>query len=84
MEILKWVALVFVAGIIGQLGKSLTLRIIDSRRRRRERNNEEVAAQPLIADEPAQIQQDMGKEERKARKKEAKADLKRRKKEERG
>ncbi len=84
LEILKWVALVFVAGVIGQLGKSLTLRIIDSRRRRREGKNAETKMVESPAAAPSRNDAAMGKEERKARKKEAKSDLKRRKKEEPG
>ncbi|MBD3334385.1 MAG: hypothetical protein GF355_02615 [Candidatus Eisenbacteria bacterium] len=33
--VLKWIALVFAAGVVAQFGKSLTLKILESRRRRK-------------------------------------------------
>jgi hypothetical protein len=35
LEVLMWVALVFAAGVVGQFGKSLTLKILERRRERR-------------------------------------------------
>jgi len=67
-EILKWVLLVFVAGVIGQIGKSLTLRVIERRRRR-------ALSSPPSAPEPKEQ-----KALQKAAKKRAKAEAKRLKK----
>lgn len=36
LQILLWVGLAFLAGFIGQFGKSLTLRLLDKRRRNQE------------------------------------------------
>ncbi len=36
LEVLKWAALVFVAGMIGQLGKTVTLKTLERRRRSRD------------------------------------------------
>ncbi len=87
-ETLKWVALVFLAGVIGQLGKSLTLRIIDARRRRRKGKNSKALSDGELSpgrnhetSKEQRAESDMSHEERKARKKEAKIEMKRRKKE---
>ena len=77
LEILKWALLVFVAGAIGQFGRALTSKILA---RRREAGGVPPRLDGSIPDP------DHGKspsrEERKLRKKQAKAEYKQRKKQE--
>jgi hypothetical protein len=75
LEVLKWVAIVFVAGAIGQFGKSLTLKILENRRRKAAA----VGEAPAPAG-PTPGAAGLTKEEAKAAKKARKAEAKRRKK----
>ncbi len=70
LQVLLWVGLAFLAGFIGQFGKSLTLRLLEKRRLNRERET------PIAAAENGASEKARGKIE----KKRAKAELKDRKK----
>jgi len=76
LQILGWVALAFLAGFIGQFGKSLTERLLARRRERRDEARP-GAPEPLQALEAAPAGD---KERAKIEKKQAKAEYKRRKK----
>jgi len=82
LEILKWVLIVFVAGVIGQLGKSLTLKILDERRKKKEAAGAQSTEPPLVPLPAKSAAPDAktAKELTKQQKKTAKAQQKRRKK----
>jgi hypothetical protein len=46
LEVLKWVALILLAGFIGQFGKSLSIHTVDYIKRRKKRDSESVVKQP--------------------------------------
>lgn len=77
-ELLWWVIVIFMAGIIGQFGKSLTLKILDRFSKGKdgdekgEREEVTVSAEPEVEVDPKELKK-RTKEEKKRRKKEAKA-----------
>jgi hypothetical protein len=84
LDILQWIAVIFLAGLVGQLGKSLTLRILGELKARRN-PAEGAAAAPLhgaSGPEGKDANKARVKEEKKALKAQHKAEKKRRKLEE--
>jgi hypothetical protein len=75
LEVLKWAAVVFAAGVVGQLGKSLTLKFLAARRLREPAGREGSASDTAPAAEPTH-----SKGEHKQRKKQLKTEAKLRKK----
>jgi hypothetical protein len=66
--VLLWLLLAFLAGFVGQFGKSLTLRLLASRRRARAAKSESASA-PTAAVPDAKLEKKRLKAELKARKK---------------
>ncbi len=67
LQILMWVGLAFLAGFIGQFGKSLTLRMLERRRAGAARQTE--AADLSAAKEEHKLEKKLAKQELKHRKK---------------
>jgi hypothetical protein len=90
VTVLKWVILIFLAGVIGQLGKSLTLKLLALRRQKRSSGElagsvrqalEDPAEAPVRVDEAAVEDAAALKLEKKRRKAELKLAKKARKRE---
>ena len=56
VEVLKWVAIILIAGFIGQFGKSLSLHIIDYFKKKKEKAGDQLASKEEEA-KPAPLPQ---------------------------
>lgn len=78
ITVIKWIIIVFIAGIIGQFGKSLTLHILDWWRKRKAKK--ESPKKPSVHEKQVVHKEPFSKKLSKLEKKKQKAEIKRLKK----